>query len=298
MSNAMTEFRITTDLSALRSQIIDANFAEVREWLDENLAPYRDMAVSADDLSTAKTYRANIRKVKERIEQSRKEAKAAALEAYSAFEAKCKELTGLCDEAANNIDTQVKAFEDAEKQAKIAELRADYDSHITEDLEPFCPWERVFNPKWENKGYSIDAAKEEIYECISRTENYLSAIRDMGGDDTPYLLDVYKQTHDMAAVVRKASELKTMREREAARKREESERAAREAELLAEASRASHTPVIEAPPQPPTVTNAAIGLEDSEMITVAFKVFCTKAQLTALGQYMKQNGIRYGRVTD
>lgn len=266
MSNAMTEFRITSDLAALRSQIISANFDEVREWLNENLAPYRDMAVTPDEIPTAKTYRANIRKVKDRIEQSRKEAKAAALEAYSAFETKCKELTGLCDEAANNIDAQVKAFEDAEKREKIAAIRADYDSHITDEIQPFCPWEYVFNPKWENKGYSIDAAKEEICERIVLTESDLAAIRDMGGEDTPYLLDAYRQTHNLSAVIRKAADLKAMREQEASRKSEEDENL------------------------------AILGAEEDEpRVTVVFKVECTKAQLAALGEYMKRNGIQYGR---
>ena len=281
MSGAMTEFKITSDLSALRQQVIDANFDEVRAWLVENLAPYRDMAVSADDLSTAKSYRANIRKVRDRIDQSRKEAKAAALEAYTLFEAKCKELTGLCDETANDIDAKVKAFEDAEKREKLAAIRADYDEHITEEMEIYCPWERVFNPKWENKGYSIELAQEEIYEAIMGTANDLDAIREMGGSDTPYLLDVYKQTHSMTAVVRKASELQTMREREEARKREAEEAAARAKERFAQTISAAQAPVIEA--------------EDEPIVTVSFRVTCTKAQLTALGQYMKQNGIKYGR---
>lgn len=285
MSGAMTEFKITSDLSALRQQVIDANFDEVRAWLVENLAPYRDMAVSADDLSTAKSYRANIRKVRDRIDQSRKEAKAAALEAYTLFEAKCKELTGLCDETANDIDAKVKAFEDAEKREKLAAIRADYDEHITEDMEIYCPWERVFNPKWENKGYSIELAQEEIYEAIMGTANDLDAIREMGGNDTPYLLDVYKQTHSMTAVVRKASELKTMREREEARKREAEEAAARAKERFAQTISAAQAPVVEEESEP----------EAEPLVTVSFRVTCTKSQLTALGQYMKQNGIKYGR---
>ena len=106
-----------------------------------------------------------------------------------------------------------------------------------------------------------------------------SAIRQMGGDDTAYLLDVYKQTHDLSAVVRKASELQTMREREAARKlkTEEKERIA-----TAQAPRNDEIP---APAQP----------QGETLLTITFQVKCTKAQLTALGQYMRDNGIQYGR---
>ncbi len=268
MSGAMTEFRITSDLSALRQQAIDANFDEVREWLIENLAPYRDMAVTPDSIPAAKSYRANIRKVKDRIEQSRKEAKAAALSAYSDFEGRCKGLTGLCDEAANAIDAQVKAIENAEADAKIAEIRAAYDKIAAGELLAFCPWDYVYNDKWRNKGIAAEYAIVEMESVVRSTENDLSAIRSMGGDDTPYLLDVYMQTHDLSSVIRKASDLATLRKQEATAKGETDN-------YLASFGAA----------------------ENEERVTVDFRVICTKTQLAALGDYMKRNGIEYGRVT-
>jgi gas vesicle protein len=277
MSSEMTEFRITSDLSALRGQVIEANFAEVREWLDTNLAPYREMAVTPDTMSTAKQYRANIRKVRDRIDESRKEAKNAALAAYSAFESKCKELTGLCDDAANAIDSQVKELEEAEKQEKIQSLRNVYLELADDEIESYCPWGCINNPKWANKGYSADAAAEEIRTAIENTRDDIATIRSMGGDDTHYLLDVYRQTRNISAVVRKASELKTMRQREEARAKEEAER-------MEHAAQAAHAPVIEETPP-----------AQEKLFTVSFKVTCTKEQLSALGEYMKRNGIKYGR---
>ena len=279
MSSAMTEFKITSDLSALRQQVISANFAEVRAWLEENLAPYRDMAVTADDLSAAKTYRASIRKVKDRIEQSRKEAKSAALSAYSEFESKCKELTGLCDEAANAIDGQVKDIENEEADAKIAEIRAAYEKIAFGEILAFCPWEFVYSEKWRNKGVSKETAIADVEAAVGATANDLTAIRATGGPDTAYLLDMYLQTHDLGAVIRKSADLKAMREREAARKREAEEK---------ERNDAASAQQLES-------SNAPIGLEDSEPVTVIFKVVCTKAQLAALGEYMRKNGIQFGR---
>lgn len=299
MSGAMTEFRITSDLSALRGQVIEANFDEVRAWLDANLAPYRNMAVSADDIPTAKTYRANIRKVKDRIEQSRKEAKNAALAAYSEFESKCKELTGLCDDAANNIDSQVKALEDAERNEKLDLLRAEYDELAEDEIKDYLPWGAINNPRWGNKTCSYESALEEIRNALLSTRTDLSTIRSMGGDDTPYLLDVYKQTRDLSAVVRKASELKTMRQREEERARDEAFRreedarrkaelarmdAEQEAAVIEQAAKTAHAPVIEQK------------TADAPIYTVDFRVFATKDQLSALSEFMKKNGIRYGKI--
>ncbi|MBR7150412.1 MAG: DUF1351 domain-containing protein [Oscillospiraceae bacterium] len=285
MSGAMTEFRITSDLGALRAQVIDANFDEVRAWLDDNLAPYRSMAVTEDDIMTAKNYRAAIRKVRDRIDESRKEAKAAALAAYSEFESRCKVLTGICDEAANALDEQVKAFENAERKKKLEALRADYIALTDEELEEYCPWETLVQDRWGNKSFSYDAAVAYIREALDKTTADLSAIREMGGEDTAYLLDVYKQTHDLSAVVRKASELKTMRERETARKRE-----AEATNTLMDAVKA-----VAAERVAEIVSSSAT--DEEPLLTVDFRVTCTKTQLHALGEYLRSNGIKYGRVT-
>lgn len=296
MSAAMTEFRITSDLSTLRQQLITANFDEVKGWLDENLAPYRNMVVGADAISEAKTYRANIRKVRDRIDSCRKEAKAAALAAYTDFETRCKELTGMCDDAAGAIDAQVKAFEEEERKEKIARLLQEYCDLADEDMRVYCPWESVLNEKWGNKGYKYEDAVEEIRAALFYAATNLQSIRDMGGEDTPYLLEIYKQTHDINAVLRKSLELKATREKEEIRKQlaeAEKEAAKREA--------AGETKTIKAS-EPDAMSKAKPGDtivfdEPEDVITIDFRVTCTKTQLSALGEYMRRNGIKYGRVS-
>ena len=69
------DFKITTDLATLRDQQIEANFTEVAAWLDAELKPYIGLVVTEDAIPTAKAYRASLRKVRERIDDYRKEAK-------------------------------------------------------------------------------------------------------------------------------------------------------------------------------------------------------------------------------
>ncbi len=260
------EFTITTNLDTVRHQQITANFEAVSAWLDNELAPYLGMIVTDDMIPEAKTYRASIRKVKERIEQYRKEAKNAALAPYNEFEAKCKVLTGKLDAAAENLDAQVKDFERREAESKLAEIKEVYDGWENEQAKSYCTWASIINFKWINKGYAIEDAKEEVRAALHQTGVDLDSIRAMGGSDVPYLLDVYRETHDMGAVVRKSSELATIREREQARKVTEPE------------------------------TNGTEIPANDELVTVDFRVTCTKAQLVELGKYMRQNGIAFGRV--
>lgn len=268
------EFKITTDLATVRDQQIDANFEEVAAWLDAELKPYVGLVVTADAIPSAKTYRANLRKVKERIEDYRKEAKKAALAPYTVFEEKAKILTGKIDKAVENIDGQIKAFETAEAEAKVSALLEYYDSVADDDIQEYLPWVVVYNPKWTNKTCSAEYAKAEIYARISTVKSDLDAIRQMGGDDTAYLLGYYQETLDLSAVIRKQTSLTETRKRIEQMNREEAER-----RTVAE--------------QEPT--RLAETAEKIDLVTVDFRVTCTKVQLNELGQWMRRNGIKYGR---
>lgn len=291
------EFEITTDLSLLKNQQIDANFAAVSAWLDEELAPYKGMLVTADMIPAAKSYRANLRKVKDRIDQYRKEAKNAALAPYNLFEQKCKELTVKIDDAANNLDVQVKDFERQEADAKIAELREVYDTYPNDEARYYLPWDAIYNPKWANKTYSLEQAKGEINHALERTDRDLSAIRSMAGENTAYLLDTYAQTRDISAVIRKNTEINARRAIEEQRRKEAEERrkAEEEAARQRQAARLEAQEVVEQPtPTPPPV----VTVRKDDVFTVAFKVTGTRDQLNALAQFMRQNNITYRRVNE
>lgn len=278
------EFNVSQEaLAVVRNTVIEANFAECEAALTEMMTPYMTMVVTEDGIAAAKNDRASIRKVAGRIDEMRKTVKKAYTEPLKEFEDKCKALVAICDDGAANLDGQIKAFEDAEKQAKIDEIREAYAGMVDEEIESFLPWGAVNNPKWGNKAYAVETAVGEIRLSVENTRNDIATIREMGGDDTPYLLDVYRQTRNLSTVVRKASELKTMRQREELRAQEEAERAKRAVERFDQAINVAQAPVIEAE------------IEDDPLVTVSFKVTCTKAQLTALGDYMKRSGIKYGR---
>lgn len=280
------EFKITTDLATVRDQQIDANFAEVEAWLDAELKPYVGLVVTADAIPSAKTYRANLRKVKERIEDYRKEAKKAALAPYTVFEEKAKILTGKIDKAVENIDGQVKDFERREAEAKVASLREYYDSVVDDEIREYLPWDVLYNQKWTNKTCSAEYAKAEIYARISTVKSDLDAIRQMGGEDTAYLLGYYQETLDLSAVIKKQTDLKTRRQRIQQQVREEEERrkAAEQGEELMSAIKQA------------AAESVASILENEAVVTIDFRVTCTKGQLAALGRWLKDNGIEYGRV--
>lgn len=309
----MIEFRITSDLQELRKQAIEANFEETKVWLTENLEPLRTMAVTPESAAQAKQYRAAVRKVRDRIDESRKMAKAAALEAYSSFETKCKELTALCEEAANALDVQIKAMEEAAKQEKKNRL-VEYFAQVVGDMAEWLTFDDCFNPKWLNATYAESTAWMDINAAIDRFRADLNAIRALHSEFETTLLDEYTRTRNISAVLVKNETLGRMKAAEEERKRKEAEAAAKYAEALEESKRvadetmrqaeqkASETgrSVVETLGELSKPVNDLVDEDDHEMpaaqepeYKVDFRVFGTARQLDGLKAYMQKNGIRF-----
>lgn len=286
------QFEITTDLAPLRSFLIDANFAEVEDFLRESLEPYKSMVVTEDGLAIAKTYRANIRKVKQSLDAARKEAKAAALASYLPFEEKVKVLTALCDDSANNIDMQVKNLEDRAREQKIEQIKKYYDANVGDTAE-YLSWEDVLNPKWGNATYNIQTAISELTQAIATTRMQLAAIRNLKSEHEISLLEHYKSTHDLTSVLAKHSALTQIAEYEAAKKKEAPTPKPVVEELP---SVPSFVEEVEEELVPETIVAPAPAAEPKK--TVRFFVQGTAAQLSALKKFLKDNNITYGKVDE
>lgn len=330
------EFRITTDLAPLRQFQIEANFEETKAWLTENLEPLRTMAVTPESMSQCKQYRASIRKVSARIDESRKVAKAAALEAYSGFETKCRELTALCDEAAGALDVQIKAMEDAAKQEKKDRLAA-YFAQVVGDMTEWLTFDDCFNPKWLNATYAESTAQMDVCAAVDRCRADLNAIRALHSEFETTLLDEYTRTRNISAVLVKNETLGRMKAAEEERKRKEAEAAAKYAAALQQKAplkpecigESDEYEVIDIvgtvkpqqgqpvndmvdedfrePTETPSVSDSIRSTEREafdhavkpqhvfEVLDVRFYDI-TESELDELGAYLRNRGIRYGRV--
>ena len=306
------EFRITTDLAPLRQFQIEANFEETKAWLTENLEPLRTMAVTPESTAQAKQYRAAVRKIRDRIDESRKMAKAAALEAYSSFETKCKELTALCEEAANALDVQIKAMEEAAKQEKKNRL-AEYFAQVVGDMAEWLTFDDCFNPKWLNATYAESTAWMDINAAIDRSRADLNAIRALHSEFETTLLDEYTRTRNISAVLVKNETLGRMKAAEEERKRKEAEAAAKYAaaqqqkmtplkpECIGESDEYEVIDIVgTVEPQRAQPVNDLVEEDEHEMPSaqepeykVDFRVFGTARQLDGLKAYMQKNGIRF-----
>lgn len=224
-------------LDIVKNLQIRANFAETKAALEELTAPYKNLIVTADMVDVAKSDRAKIRKVENSIDEYRKTVKRMYSRPLAEFEEKCKELTSICKDASDNLDEQVKEFENAEKQKKIDTLEFFFQEQPKKHGD-FISFMDVYDERWKNVTFSIDSAKEIICEAIKKTDTEVDIIKALNSPFEVTLLYEYKVCHDITKVLQQ----KAVLEEEA---KKEIERAKAEAAVKAkETPQASVKPVV------------------------------------------------------
>lgn len=298
-----TEIRMITDLDKAVPQSLDFNFEEVKAWLGENLAAYRNMVVTEDGIAAAKSDKAKIHKISSAISEQRIAVKKRYLEPYNAFEANMKELSGMCDEASKNIDDQLKKFEEQRKAQKRNDLLAFYQ---TQNAPAWLTFERIENPRWMNVTFSMDEAQKEITEKVNAVNADIESISGFDAEFADEMLLEYRKTLNVSGAIQRGNELRRMKqererrraEQEAAEKartaeREEAERRRAEAAIAAKQAReaAEMAEQAEEPTQEP-----AVQPEEEPVQILDFRVYVTQEQKIALRDWLKENGIRVTRV--
>lgn len=291
----MTQFEIImrTDTPELPAEI--GNFDEVKAAISEALEQYStDAIVTEDTVKDAEKTRAHLRRVKDQVEQYRKDAKAAYLEKFNKLETQCKELSSMIEQPITAIDTKIKEFENAESEKKYRELELFFAS-----INPptWLNLAEVLNPKWKNKTATLSKLRQEISEAVCKIEDDYIEIEKMYGASPLWtaISDKFKETKDKSKTLVYAAQIERQHSEE--QKRAEAIQKAREEQERAQAAQNAiseqeeNQPVVE----PETAQNATQEAPEAPapMIRGTFRVDGTREQIKALSAFLKQNGIRY-----
>lgn len=314
----MAEFKVSTDLSVVRGLKINANFDELKVELTKKVESYRKMVVTPETTAAAKADLANLRRVQREIDAVRLAWKREYMVPWDEFEAKCKELKAVLDGGISNLDEQVKRFDEQEAEEKLNKLYEYFQSVQNEATRGFADWEKIkaAHPRWKNKTYDMVQAQNDIQNDLCNIERGLNAMR---GYQEPYksaMIEEFAKRYDLAAAINVYTQIKRREETEAnlQRQREEAARRAAEeaarakaqmeqnAQSAAQAARtaqelasAINSQMVQA--QRETIAEARESAETvEEKRRVEIWVEVTKPQSEALGVFLRQNGIRYGKI--
>lgn len=286
------------------AQPIQWNFTELKQEIAEVVQGYEVSVYTEDMIPQAKTDRAKLRKFVDAIDTKRKEVKKKYMEPYEQFEREAKELISMVQRAIDNIDSQVKAAEEQRRKEKTEKVREFYDENIY-DLEKYLPFEKVFRPEYANATTSMKSIKQEILDKIQTVAEGLAILNEVDSKFAGDMKAVFLQTYDIGLAMAERNRLEQEEKRreeymaEQQRRKEEREaNAKKEAQHVMNAGIAQPAPVMEKSavatmqPERPVLDEAPENRMDRVHV-IDFRVHATDAQLDALKEFLKENGIRF-----
>lgn len=251
------------------------NLEQLKSELAPKLEYYSSLVVTEDSIKEAKADRARLNKLKTAVEERRKDIKKQVMGLYEPLEKQCRELTALIDAPICAIDGQLKNFDEIRKKEKLSEITKFFEQINCLD---FVRLEDVLAPKWGNAAVKTDRLKADMAERVQRISDDHAEIKKLY-ENSPLMTAVmqkFRETKDKAHTLAYAAML------EKQYRAEQEERKAQTAEVTAAEFLPKNLKITE------PVRQAA-----DPILSGIFKVTCTRSQLIALRDHMKDNGIKF-----
>ena len=292
-----------------KSGVISTNFEEIKEKLEAEMSTYKTMRVTVDNKKEAKEDIADLRKLKKKLNDRKKEVKEEYMKPYLEVEDGVKQLISIIDGAINFLDGQVAELEEQRVLERKTEITKVYDELVEEELLDYMPLERIWNDKWTNATTTMKSIREDINGFVTKVRTDIATIKAMQSDKTERALYYYMETNDLASSMqmitryeqektnilkKKEQEEQERRERELEKERErvreeERRRIREEEEIKAEAAKKAISQV-------KTVDEekaAELATEDSK--TVVFTVKATDEELEEIEMALTSLGVYFER---
>ncbi len=285
---------------------IEWNFEELKAEIATVSQEYAASVYTDENIRGAKADRAKLNKFVDALNGKRTEIRKKLLAPDEQFGREVKELTGIVQGAIDNIDLQIKDYERRQREEKTKKVREIYDDNI-QDLEKYLPFERVFRPEFANAGTTLKSIREEISGKIQQVAEGIAVLNEM---ESPYagdMKEVFLRTYDLNAALAEGNRLvaaeQKRKEYAEARAREKEEREVRRKEEVSHVLAAGRGRKQESEDGgliPAVEKGQALRLDavEEQIHVLDFRVHATAEQLTGLRKYLKENGIRFERVSE
>lgn len=261
-------------------KVIEFNYKELKSELEEKVSYYETLVYTDEQIKEAKSDRTNLNKLKKALNDERIRREKEYLQPFNVFKAQINEIIGIIDRPITVIDSQVKAYEEKQKQEKRVAIEEVFG---TIGFQTFVTLDMIFNDKWLNASTSLKSIEEEMKQLMYRFSTDLLTLNNLPefGFEA---VEVYKTTLDINKAISEAQRMSQIAKAKAEKEAEQDavmERMIAEEEAKKEADATSSKieqvePVADAPKQ-----------------WIKFQAYMTVEQAKGLGQYMKSAGIEY-----
>lgn len=272
------EFTVQEDFINNLPQII-SNVEQLGLWAKAQTESDKNLILTSDDdFDKAKKRCADIKKVVKSINDKRISVKKAYSQPIDIFEKKLKEVTAILENAHANLWGQVTKQEQEKKDKLETQYRNYFESKAEElGVSQYRSWKQIFNEKWLNKSVKADTVLSEIDNICTSIKNELTAIKALSSEFELVLLERYAEGYTMTDIINYDCKLKSQKQAVETQKQEV------KGNSQPQPIKTEETPKEQAK------------TENEEVFETVFKVWTTKEQLVALGAYLRENGIKYGK---
>lgn len=263
---------------------ITFNFEDLKKELTERSKQYATAVYTEDTIAEAKQHRANLNKLVKAVNDEKIRIKNEVMKPYLPFEEQCKELMEIVKNAVENIDGQIKSFEDKRKQEKIQQVMQYFFEHVG-IYDGLINFDIIYNDKWENVTYAMKDIQQEIDHIIIKTKNDLMVINSnvINEETNKQVTNFYFKNIDksdcLGLALNEAKTIEATKSRIAEMKKQEEEKK-----------------VATEPAKQTIIPESEQAKEKVQLYELRFKVAVTKEQMSMLKEFFVSNNIKFERI--
>ena len=270
------------------------NYDELVAYAHEQVKPYESLAVTEEELSTAKNVSARMKKVGKMASDLRIQTEREHKAKIELTINQLKEITNIFNSAADKIDRQVKEITNARREAKRQEL-CDYFLVKVGEASEYIGFLDIEDPKWQNATVPIEESKAQIDEIIERYKQDIRALESLPGDVSIIAATKaeFKRTKSLSMAIQYKQRIEAERAVE-----EQRQKTRREAEdrLLAEKEAQRQAALTAAQESAKNITDVPI--EEEPLIRHVFWVKGRKNDFVELRAFLIEHQMAYGRAIE
>ena len=256
-----------------------ANYEPLKAAAQDMAAVYGSQLVSVDAIKDAKTDMAMLRKLAKSASDMRIKIEREHAAKIATVTKQLKEVAGIFTDAAAKIDSQVKAYDEERKAARLEEIRQIYAEEIG-DMADIIPFDKLYRAEWLNKTTTDKTVRGDIQTAVINAQTGIEQIKGLGSPHENAILSAFLDKLSLADALAAKKRLEDM---DAAMKRRQEE-TVKTVENVVEA-------IKEAVTEPVYIKDEPLD-EDGMDFTFTVKN-ATQAHLEALTAFLEENGFDY-----
>lgn len=152
------------------------NYEELKRELTEKVSHYETLVYTDDQIKEAKADKAALNKLKKALNDERIRREREYMAPFADFKTKINEIIGIIDKPIAVIDTQVRAYEEQQKEDKLKKIKELWGTlAVPEGLS----FEKIYNPKWLNASTSMKSIAEQMNAAIEKFHQDMTTLANL-----------------------------------------------------------------------------------------------------------------------